>query len=97
MIRLAFIQLRASLIIQVDFIIQLCSLLEADFGLQVRRSNRSKAHVAAEKRFAIAEIADVKIDLDQEVEVDSSAPDLVSPVDTREDIQQAQRAAVTFE
>ncbi|KDN37502.1 hypothetical protein RSAG8_10101, partial [Rhizoctonia solani AG-8 WAC10335] len=78
---------------------QLCSLLEADFGFQFRRSARTKVHAAAEKRFAIAEVADVKIDLDREVEVEieSSATEVVSPTDIKEELQQAQRAAVTFE
>ncbi|KAG9101942.1 hypothetical protein FS749_001473 [Ceratobasidium sp. UAMH 11750] len=76
---------------------QLCSLLEADFGLQFRRSARTKAHIAAEQRFAIQEVADVKIDLDQEEEVEQTNGGDVSPVDTREDIERARRAAVTFE
>ncbi|CAE6474691.1 unnamed protein product [Rhizoctonia solani] len=76
---------------------QLCSLLEVDFGLQFRRTARTKVHAAAEKRFTIAEVADVKIDPDREVEVESSATEVVSPTDTKEDLQQARRAAVTFE
>ncbi|KAG8732236.1 hypothetical protein FRC11_014976 [Ceratobasidium sp. 423] len=78
---------------------QLCSLLEADFGLQFRRTARNKIQAAAEKRFAIAEVADVKIDLDREVEAEfvPLATEVSSPIDTKEDIQQAQRAAVTFE
>ncbi|CAE6534820.1 unnamed protein product [Rhizoctonia solani] len=78
---------------------QLCSLLEADFGLQFRRTTRTKIHAAAEKRFAIAEVADVKIDLEREVEAElvPSFIEATSPVDNKEDIQQAQRAAVTFE
>ncbi|EUC53945.1 P-loop nucleoside triphosphate hydrolase, putative, partial [Rhizoctonia solani AG-3 Rhs1AP] len=76
---------------------QLCSLLEADFGLQFRRTARTKVHAAAEKRFALAEVADVKIDLDREVEVESSTTEVMSPIDTKEDLQQARRAAVTFE
>ncbi|KAG8719695.1 hypothetical protein FRC08_002227 [Ceratobasidium sp. 394] len=76
---------------------QLCSLLEADFGLQFRRSARTKAHIAAEQRFAIQEVADVKIDLDQAEEVEQTNGGDVSPVDTREDVERARRAAVTFE
>ncbi|KAH7337934.1 hypothetical protein B0J17DRAFT_405653 [Rhizoctonia solani] len=78
---------------------QLCSLLEADFGLQFRRTPRTKVQAAAEKRFAIAEIADVKIDLDKEAEfvIEPAITEVPSPVDTKEDIQQARRAAVTFE
>ncbi|KAG8744274.1 hypothetical protein FRC10_010437 [Ceratobasidium sp. 414] len=76
---------------------QLCSLLEADYGLQFRRSTRTKAHIAAEQRFAIQEVADVKIDLDREEEVEQTSGGDVSPVDTREDIERARRAAVTFE
>ncbi|CAE6379695.1 unnamed protein product, partial [Rhizoctonia solani] len=78
---------------------QLCSLLEADFGFQFRRTTRTRIHVAAEKRFTIAEVADVKIDLDREVEVEiePSATEVASPIDTKEDLEQARRAAVTFE
>ncbi|KAG9081288.1 hypothetical protein FRC07_014561, partial [Ceratobasidium sp. 392] len=77
---------------------QLCSLLEADFGLQFRRSARTKAHIAAEQRFAIQKVDDVKIDLDQEDEVEqASGGGDVSPVDTREEVERARRAAVTFE
>ncbi|CAE7089127.1 unnamed protein product [Rhizoctonia solani] len=73
-------------------------MLEADFDLKFRRSARTKAHIAAEKRFAITEVADVKIDLDQEVEAEFEPPiEVSSPTDTKEDIQQAQQAAVTFE
>ncbi|QRV93432.1 UvrD-like helicase carboxy-terminal domain protein [Ceratobasidium sp. AG-Ba] len=79
---------------------QLCSLLEADFGLQFRRSARTKAHIAAEQRFAIQEVADEKINLDQQDDVeqpgDADAGNL-SPVDSREDLERARRAAVTFD
>ena len=73
--------------------------MEADFGFKFRRTARTKVHAAAEKRFAIAEVADVKIDLDREVEVETepAATEAVSPTDTKEEIQQARRAAVTFE
>ncbi|KAG8683036.1 hypothetical protein FRC11_014050, partial [Ceratobasidium sp. 423] len=78
---------------------QLCSLLEADFGLQFKRLARTKAHAASEKRFALSEIADVKIDLDQDDEVaqeDAGKPS--SPVvETTERILAAKQAAVTFE
>lgn len=76
---------------------QLCSLIEADFGLQFRRSTRTKAHVAAEQRFAIQEVADVKIDLDQEDDMEQPLGGETSPVDAKEDIAHARRAAVTFE
>ncbi|KAB5592704.1 TPR and ankyrin repeat-containing protein 1 [Ceratobasidium theobromae] len=76
---------------------QLCSLLEADFGLQVHRSIRTKAHAAAEKRFAIAEIADVKIDLDREVEPELTTDGGFSHSDIKHDVQRARQAAVTFE
>ncbi|CAE6535633.1 unnamed protein product [Rhizoctonia solani] len=78
---------------------QLCSLLEADFGFQFRRTSRTRVHTAAEKRFTIAEVADVKIDLDREVEVEIEplATEVASSIDTKEDLEQARRAAVTFE
>ncbi|QRW07577.1 P-loop nucleoside triphosphate hydrolase [Ceratobasidium sp. AG-Ba] len=79
---------------------QLCSLLEADFGLRFRRLARTKAHIAAEQRFAIHEVADEKINLDKQDEVeqlgDADAGN-ISPVDSREDLERARRAAVTFE
>ncbi|CAE6461524.1 unnamed protein product [Rhizoctonia solani] len=78
---------------------QLCSLLEADFGLQSKRLTRTKAHATAEKRFALSEVADVKIDLDQDDEVpqgDDGMPS--SPVaETTERMLAAKQAAVTFE
>ncbi|KAH7337987.1 hypothetical protein B0J17DRAFT_706450 [Rhizoctonia solani] len=76
---------------------QLCSLLEADFGLQFKRLNRAKA--ASEKRFALSEVADVKIDLEQDDEVsqeDTEKPS--SPViETTERILASKQTAVTFE
>ncbi|CAE6459263.1 unnamed protein product, partial [Rhizoctonia solani] len=78
---------------------QLCSLLEADFGLQFKRLTRTKAHVAAEKRFALSEVADVKIDLDQDDEaVQEYVEKPSSPVvETTERALAAKQAAVTFE
>ncbi|KAG8752687.1 hypothetical protein FRC12_011837, partial [Ceratobasidium sp. 428] len=55
------------------------------------------SHAAAEQRFAIQKVADVKIDLDQEDEIEQTNGGDVSPVDTREDLERARRAAVTFE
>jgi hypothetical protein len=72
-------------------------LLEADYGLQFKRSTRTKTHLAAEQRFAIKEVADVKIDLDQEDELEQTSGEEVSMIDTKEDIEHARRAAVTFE
>ncbi|KAJ1305435.1 hypothetical protein OPQ81_000445 [Rhizoctonia solani] len=69
------------------------------FGLQFKRLTRTKAHAAAEKRFALSEVADVKIDLDQDDEVpqeDAEKPS--SPiVETTERMLAAKQAAVTFE
>ncbi|CCO33896.1 TPR and ankyrin repeat-containing protein 1 AltName: Full=Lupus brain antigen 1 homolog [Rhizoctonia solani AG-1 IB] len=78
---------------------QLCSLLEADFGLQFKRLSRTKAHAAAEKRFALSEVEDVKINLDQDDEVAQEDTDkLSSPtVETTEQMLEAKQAAVTFE
>ncbi|KAF8594570.1 P-loop containing nucleoside triphosphate hydrolase protein [Ceratobasidium sp. AG-I] len=76
---------------------QLCSLLEADFGLKFKRSTRTKAHVAAEQRFAIHDVTDVKIDLDKEIDAEQTLGAETSPVDTKEDIAHARRAAVTFD
>ncbi|CUA74878.1 TPR and ankyrin repeat-containing protein 1 [Rhizoctonia solani] len=77
----------------------LCSLLEADFGLQFKRLTRTKAHAAAEKRFALSEVADVKIDLDQDDEaVQEEIEKPSSPaVETTERMLAAKQAAVTFE
>lgn len=72
-------------------------MIEADFGLQFRRSARTKAHVAAEQRFAIQEVADVKIDLDQDDAIEQPGGEETSPVDTREAVAHARRAAVTLE
>ncbi|KAF8594569.1 hypothetical protein BDV93DRAFT_549191 [Ceratobasidium sp. AG-I] len=76
---------------------QLCSLIEADVGLQYRRSTRTKAYAAAEKRFAIQEVEDVKIDLDQEHNEEPSGGGETSPIDTRESVAHARSAAVTFD
>lgn len=72
-------------------------MIEADFGLRFKRSARSKAHAAAEQRFAIQDIADVNIDLDQEDDAEQTSGVEAFPIDTREDIARARRAAVTFE
>ncbi|CAE7232048.1 unnamed protein product, partial [Rhizoctonia solani] len=78
---------------------QLCSLLEADFGLKFKRLARTKADATSEKRFALSEIADVKIDLEQDDEVvqeDIEKP--TSPMaETTERMLAAKQAAVTFE
>ncbi|KAF8686413.1 UvrD-like helicase C-terminal domain [Rhizoctonia solani] len=78
---------------------QLCSLLEADFGLQFKRLTRTKAHAAAEKRFALSEVADVKIDLDQDDEAaqDNDNKPASPTVETTERMLEAKQAAVTFE
>jgi hypothetical protein len=60
---------------------------------------RTKAHAVAEKRFAISEIADVKIDLEQEDEAVQADTTVHSPIitETAEFVQEAKQAAVTFE
>jgi hypothetical protein len=77
-------------LIDVLLTVQLCSLLEADFGLQFRRLVRTKVHNGAGQRFSDQGVPGSNLNLDQD--------DNIGRVDGMEDAKEhARRAAVTFE
>ncbi|QRW20980.1 GNAT family acetyltransferase [Rhizoctonia solani] len=69
------------------------------FWPAVQAPDPDKAHAAAEKRFALSEVADVKIDLDQDDEAaqDNDNKPASPTVETTERMLEAKQAAVTFE